>query len=367
LKSKTFIFIGISLTLGSLITLPACAKETGAGPALSASTQGKVLQYIRDRFGVPDTVKLSLDSVRSSFASDFYEASINVDDGKNKRNQVVLVSKDGRYLIVGNILPLGSDSRDEILRRIREAFKIPAATNLAVSEYRKSPVSDFSETVLTADDGKSKREQPLLVSKGARYFIVGEMYNLGVDLRREALATISMRGSPSQGPADAPVTIVEYADLQCPSCARLHEFLEKDLLPKFPGKIRVIFKEFPLVAIHDWSFTAAIASECVYQISPPLFVPFRTLVFQNQALINATNVRDMLLSFGDQVGVDHVRLASCLDAKSTLPRIQENTLEAKRLNIQSTPTCYINGRMIVGLPSSEAYYMAVNEALRAAK
>ncbi len=90
-------------------------------------------------------------------------------------------------------------------------------------------------------------------------------------------------------------------------------------------------------------------------------------MYQNQTMINATNVRDMLLNFGDQVGVDHVRLAACLDAKSTLPRIEENTLEAKKLDIQSTPTCYINGRMLVGLPSAEAYYMAVNEALRAAK
>ena len=357
----------LMLAGASLITISVLAKETGGGTALSPSTQERVIQYIRDRFGVPDTVKLALSDVRSSFATDFYETTVNIDDGKDKRDQPVLVSKDGHYLVVGRVFPLSSDSKDEIVQKIRETFKVPAATTMTVSAYRNSPVPDFLETRLNVDDGRAKRDQPLLISKDNHHFILGEMFNLNVNLRKEVLTTISLKGSPSQGPTDAPVTIVEYADLECPSCARLHEFFEKELMPKYPGKIRIVFKEFPLVSIHDWSLTAAIASECVYRINPPLFVPFRTSVFQNQALINATNVRDMLLSMGDRVGVNHVRLAACLDAKSTLPRIEENTLEAKRLNIMSTPTCYVNGRKILGLPSAEAYYMAVDEALRAAK
>ena len=150
-------------------------------------------------------------------------------------------------------------------------------------------------------------------------------------------------------------------------CARLHEFLEKKLVPRYAGKVRVVFKEFPLVQIHDWSTTAAIANECVYRIKPEAYVPYRSLIFQSQAAINATNVRDMLLAFGDQLGVDHMQLAGCLDAKSTLPQIDQDLKEGKQLNILSTPTSFVNGRIIVGMPSEDLFYKTVDEVLADAK
>jgi protein-disulfide isomerase len=150
-------------------------------------------------------------------------------------------------------------------------------------------------------------------------------------------------------------------------CGKLHEFLEKELLPKYGDKVRVIFKEFPLVQIHDWSLTAAIANECVYDIKPEAFAPYRSLIFQNQASTNAANLRDNLLGYADQVGVDRVKLAACLDSKASLPLVDAGANEGKRLGIQSTPTCFINGRMLLGYPSAEAYYKAVDAALKGAK
>jgi protein-disulfide isomerase len=149
-------------------------------------------------------------------------------------------------------------------------------------------------------------------------------------------------------------------------CGKLHEFLEKELLPKYGDKVRVIFKEFPL-PMHDWSLTAAIANECVYEIKPGAFAPYRSLIFQNQSTTNVANVRDSLLGYADQVGVDRIRLAGCLDSKASLPRVEEGAREAKQLEIQSTPTCFINGRMLVGYPSGEAYDKAVDAALKGAK
>ena len=184
---------------------------------------------------------------------------------------------------------------------------------------------------MTADNGKQKSNQDFYVTKDNRTLVLGSVHNLGLDLKREALRTIATTNQPTLGPAHAPVTIVEYADLECPMCARLHEFLEKQLLPKYGDKVRVIFKEFPLVQIHDWSPAAAIANECVYQ------------------------------------GVDRVTLAACLDSKASLPLVDAGANEGKRLGIQSTPTCFINGRMLVGYPSAEAYYTAVDAALKVAK
>ena len=206
----------------------------------------------------------------------------------------------------------------------------------------------------------------MLLTRDGKHLIVGELYNLAVDPKQQALRTISLQDEPTQGPADAPVTIVEYADLECPTCARMHEFLETQVLPRYGNKVRVVFKEFPL-PMHDWSLTAAIACQCAYEMNPASYVPLRTAIFRNQQLINITNLRDTVLSYGEQAGVDRVKLAGCLDAKSSLPRIQRDMAEAKRINVNQTPTLFINGRMMVGLPSEDAYFQAIDAALRGGK
>jgi len=252
-------------------------------------------------------------------------------------------------------------------QRVQEAFKIPAGRKISVGGFKRSPSPEFQQGTLTVTDASSpKQEVTVLLARDGKHLIVSEMYNLAVDLRQQALRTISLNDEPSQGPSNAPVTIVEYADLECPMCARVHEFLETQLVPRYGNKVRVVFKEFPL-PMHDWSKTAAIACQCAYEIDPSSYVPLRSLIFRNQQLISVANLRDTLLSYGEQVGVNRVRLAGCIDAQSSLPRVQRDVDEGKRLSVDRTPTLFINGRMIIGLPSEDAYYQTVDAILRGGK
>jgi protein-disulfide isomerase len=344
---------------------PVNMSQAAASP-LSNAARDKILNYIRQRFGVPDTVKLSLGTPHTAaIAPGFDEVAVAVDDGKTQRAQLILVSKDTRYLIVipgSGVIELHSNSNAEMEQRIREVFKAPANEKLAVGGFKPSPMPDFEAGSLSFDNGHGKQETTVLLTRDGKHLIVGEMYNFTVNLREQALHSIALRDEPTQGPADAPVTIVEYADLQCPVCARMNEFLETQVVPRYGNKVRIVFKEYPL-PMHDWSMTAAIACQCAYEINPSTFVPFRTAVFRNQQLFNITNVRDLLLNYGEQAGVDRVKLAGCLDAKSSLPRIQRDMAEAKRIEVNQTPTLYINGRMLVGLPSEDAYFQAIDAAL----
>jgi protein-disulfide isomerase len=254
---------------------------------------------------------------------------------------------------------------EKIVRYLRERFGVPETVKLTVGAFKNSFDPNLFDVAVTVDDGKEKKEQKLLVSKDGRHLIVGEVYNLSSDPTDVAMRAISTRDQPAQGPPEAPVTIVEYADLECPMCARLHEFLESDLLGKYANKVRIVFKEFPLVAIHDWAQRAALASQCAYQINPGAFVAYRSLVFRNQSSINATNSRDMLLNLAAQAGIDSLKLAACLDSQASRPRVEEDIREGKQIGVVSTPTCYVNGRMIVGMPGPETFYRAVEEALHA--
>jgi protein-disulfide isomerase len=159
------------------------------------------------------------------------------------------------------------------------------------------------------------------------------------------------------------VTLVEYSDLECPVCAKLQEELENEIVPKYGDKLRVVFKEYPLVSIHDWALNGAIAAQCVYQIDPSKYVAFRSAVFKAQTTVTGENARDMLLHFGAEAGVDNLKLAACIDAKQSLSRVEANTQEGDALGVGQTPTSFINGRSLVGAPDAKEFYKLIDEAM----
>lgn len=255
--------------------------------------------------------------------------------------------------------PQGANSqaeRDKIINLLRDRFGIPASVKITLSNVGETVYPDFYVITVTVDDGKDKpRSSPLYVSKNMRYLVQGGVFNINGDSRPETLRLISLRDQPSQGPAAAPVTLVEYTDLQCPVCANMHETLENDIVPKYGDKLRLVFKEFPLVSIHDWAMNGAVAAQCVYQVDPTKYADFRSAVYKNQESITAEHSRDLLLHFAAEAGVaDGARLAACIDSQATLPRVEADIREAEALGVGQTPTSYINGRILIGgLPAAE--------------
>lgn len=256
---------------------------------------------------------------------------------------------------------------DKIVKYLRQRFHIPDNVKVTVTDSRETIYSDFFQVTVTLDDGKETKSQPFFVAKNGRYLVEGNIYNLEGDPYQEIEKLISLDDQPAQGPANAPVTLVEYSDLQCPMCANFHAMLENDIIPKYGNKLRVVFKEFPLTTIHDWSPTAAVADQCVYQIDPALYIPFRSLVFKNQGSLDADHIRDQLLHLAAEAGVDNMKLATCLDAKASLPRVEANTREGQALGIASTPTSFVNGHVVVGGPSLADISKLIDEQLKESK
>jgi protein-disulfide isomerase len=147
----------------------------------------------------------------------------------------------------------------------------------------------------------------------------------------------------------------------------LQEELETEIIPKYGNRLRVVFKEFPLVNIHDWALTGAIAAQCVYQLDPSKYVDFRSAVYKDQASITADHARDMLLHIAAQTGVDNLKLAACIDSRDSLSRVDANTYEANALGVAQTPTSFINGRILIGAPPATDFCKLIDEALRNAK
>lgn len=378
--------ICVVLLLASLAALPAkpnpvAAKAAPAKPQQQHSSSAssgkaeapsadKVLRFVRERFGLVSTVKLTIGSFDPSPDPDYYQTVVTTDDGKQSKQTPLSISKNGRYLITGGLVPLGPDTNTDVVQAVRDQFKVPPTVKLTIGAFRPSRNPGFLETTMTANDGTHPtQDRNFSVTADKKFLVLGEVFPITADPRREALRLISLKDQPAQGPATAPVTIVEYADLECPSCAAMHKFLESDLLPKYQDKVRVVFKEFPLVTIHQWAGTAAIANECAYQLDPSKFAPYRTLIFQKQNDIdavqaNSSQVRDLLLGLGQQAGLDRAKLAVCIDSQASKPRVDAGRKEGEALNVSQTPTFYINGKILIGGPPPEAFYQAVEDALK---
>lgn len=378
---KFFLAIIVTALLGGALTLgqgptPAATgtakKNPGApgastGRALSdAALRQKVIRYVRERFGMPASVSITADPFKPSIHPNFNETTLVTDNGKNKTPNSAFVSKDQRLLVLGKLVPVSADPKAELIASLRQQFKLPVTTAVTASDFRPSPYANLlSTTVSLSEPGKPAETQELFMTSDRRVLVVGGVFSLTEDRRGLALKNIVMANQPRMGPSTAPVTIVEYSDLQCPTCARMHEFLENDVVKKYPGKVQVVFKEFPIPTIHDWTLTGSIANQCVYQISPNSYVAYRSLIYKNQTGTNAGNVRDLMLSYGEQLGIDRLRLAGCIDSKASLPRVEANFVEGKNIGVQSTPTSFINGKMVVGLPNTDEFHKDIDDALKA--
>lgn len=371
---KVVLLIAGLLGVAGIASLQAQAKraEAASRTAGELPSSDRVVHFIRERFGIPDSVSLTPGTYRPSPDPGYDEMTIAVDEGTDKPNakhtNEVTVSKNGRYLILGSFIRLtGAKPETEVAQQVRQAFKIPPSFDVSVSPLRNSPYLGFYQTTITVSQGAQKQSQNYYVTKDRRFLALGGIFDLTVDPVSHAERVIRLANQPSVGPSNAHVTIVEYADLECPSCAALHAFLENQFLPKYSDRVKVVFKEFPLVGVHEWALTAAIASQCVYQINPKQFLPFRTLVFLHQPDVdavqaNASAVRDLLLSYGQQAGVDRLQLAACVDSKASLPRVEENLNEGKELGITQTPTLFINGKIMIGA-TPDVLFRTVDEAL----
>ena len=348
-----------------------------ASAEVSSATNQKIIQYVRERFGIPDKVKLTVAPFQNSEYTDFYKTEISVDDGKQKKTQPALITKDGHYMVLGDVLVASATEQrnlaahrsatdKKIVDYVRTKFKVPTDVKLTVGPFHDSKFDDFYETTIYGQKGEKKSATPAFLTKDGRYTVIGSVFNLGTDPRKEVEQTINLRDQPTVGPVNAPVTIVEFADLECPTCAEMQKFIETQLIPKYGNKIRIVFKEFPLVTIHDWALQAAIANECAYQISPADYFRYRTIIFESQGMINAANVRQLLLDFGQRAGLNQLKLSVCMDSKASLPRVEADMQEGHKLGVMSTPTLFINGTPVVGLSPDRIYGM-IDQDLAAAR
>jgi protein-disulfide isomerase len=160
------------------------------------------------------------------------------------------------------------------------------------------------------------------------------------------------------GAARPSVTIVEFADFQCPFCAAASDYLN-GLQRRYPSEIAVVYRHYP---IHQFATTAAVASECAGDVGA--FQQLHDLFYSQKDAIG----KRPWMSFASSAGVsDTARFARCMADPTVVARVVRDTLAASQLGIHGTPTFLINDLKVRGFPGVETMNMYVAEELRRSK
>jgi protein-disulfide isomerase len=139
-----------------------------------------------------------------------------------------------------------------------------------------------------------------------------------------------------RGPKDAPVTLVEYGDYQCPYCGAAHPAV-KELLSLEPGAVRFVFRHFPITTLHPLAEPAAEAAEAAG--AQRKFWQMHDWIFEHQDTI----ATDDLLAAAAELGLDVERFAADVTAHRHEPKIREDFMSGVRSGVNGTPTFFING------------------------
>jgi protein-disulfide isomerase len=160
--------------------------------------------------------------------------------------------------------------------------------------------------------------------------------------------------APSRGLKDAPITIVEFSDFQCPSCKRGAEAFDP-IFEASAGKIRHIRIDMPIISSHPWAFPAALIGRAIWHQSPEAFWKYKKTLYEGQADMNAFQIDQFGRNFAEDHALDMKRYDADLASEEIRKEILAGLGAAFSMQVAATPTYFVNGTIVA--PGAEFAYV----------
>ncbi|MGD0469458.1 MAG: thioredoxin domain-containing protein [Terriglobales bacterium] len=242
-------------------------------------------------------------------------------------------------------------TEDTVNSFLFQMFGYDATITWKVAEIRPSEVPGLAEVLVVVTNPQGSNQNRLLVSADGKHAISGEILPFGAKPFEDARAKLEKGvNGLAKGPAKAPVTIVEFSDMQCPHCAKAAPMIEQ-LLALEP-EAHFVFQNFPLPA-HNWAEKAASYVDCVGRASlgqpaDEAVWKFIQKTFDEQANITESNTDEKLKAIATASGANADEIAACAVKSDTKARVEASVALGKSVGVNSTPTLFINGRNVPG-------------------
>jgi protein-disulfide isomerase len=227
---------------------------------------------------------------------------------------------------------------------LHQQFGYEADLTWKISSIKPSTVAGLAEVTVVLANQQGQQLMRFYVTPDGEHALVGEIIPFGsrpFDPTKKLLDK-GITG-PERGPKDAPVTIVEFGDLQCPACKAAQPTIEA-LVAAVPNA-RFVFQNFPL-EMHNWAAKGAAYADCVGRASNDAFWKFVSKTYETQSDITAENADEKLTAVADGAGVKGGEIAACAAKPETKSRVDASLALGKAADVTGTPTLFINGRRI---------------------
>jgi protein-disulfide isomerase len=291
-----------------------------------------------------------------------------------------------RFQIVAGLLVLGlaigckaqppqqSSSDKETNRRIevlvRSQFNVPQDYTVTIGARKSSQIPGYDSLPVTFSRGAKSTPFDFLISKDDKTLARLETF----DLAKDPAFAIDTAGRPIRGNPNAKVTLINFDDLECPYCARMHQSLFPSTLDHYKDRVRFIYKDDPLTELHPWAMHAAVDANCLATQNSDVYWTYVDYLHAHGQEVNGED-RDLKKSFAalDRIArqegtvgkLDSAKLDACVD-KQDETQVRASEKEADDLGIDGTPALFVDGERIIGAVPEDQVWMVIDRALRAA-
>src|SRR5579872_133254 len=229
---------------------------------------------------------------------------------------------------------------------VRNLYAFGPDVEVSVTDPKDAGMAGLLETTVSVKVGGNNEDAKFYVSKDGKYLVRGEVSDLSKDPLAANRALMDLKDAPSVGDPKSPVTLVEFSDFECPICRSLHDIM-RGISQKYP-QVRVVFKDYPIEVLHPWARTAAIAGRCAYMQDPAAFWKMYDLIYDNQDIISAANAWMKMSEFAGQAGLNADTFRACMAGPDAGAAVDASRANGQKLDVNSTPTIFVNGRRMVG-------------------
>jgi len=173
---------------------------------------------------------------------------------------------------------------------------------------------------------------------------------------------VSVDDDPARGDPSAPVTMIEFSDFECPFCARFFEQTLPTIEERYvaTGKVRFVYRDFPIPALHAHALKAAEAGGCANEQGK--FWELHNKIFENQATMTVADLK----RYAGEVGLTQTTFDACLDSGKYASEVEKDVKDGEAAGVRGTPGFFINGRPVSGAQPTDNFVQIIEEELKKA-